>query len=675
MKTLVSTPIAAACAALFCLSDMALAQDNTTATATPQPTQSIEIKGVRLREKASQTTLTSDELKRVPGSGGDPMRAVQSLPGVASADDSSSEPAVRGARPSDNLYYVDFLPVGYLFHVGGLTSVFNADLIRRFDMYSAAWSPEYGDALGAVFDLSLRRPRTDRIGGKLDISFLGATALFEGPLGKDKSFFLSARRSWFDLVAKTGEDKKEGVSFTTPVYTDSQGRFLWTLNDNNRVRFDFSTASDRSEFTVKQDARIALQQPVLAGSSSDRQGYTSAALVWDADLGNAGAHTLALGNMSTRLSTKVGAVGAYTARISNSYLRHQVQISAGKNHDLTLGASVQSQQVKADIDFRDPRCTEFDPNCDPTNAVRVLTQQDERQNLADVFVNDRWRLTPRLTATLGLRFNQDGYLKRNTTEPRLGLEYSWSPQTLITAAAGRHNQAPAIEQSLRGVGNPRLSRLQATHVAVGIQQRISAGWNWKAEVYGKRFEDLVVSNNTTNYANGASGTAQGFELLIKREPAGSNWSGFLSLSVAKAQRKNEVTGERFAFDYDQPVNLNLVGSYKLNDRWSFGAKWSYHTGTPTTPIVGSFQVVDGPNRTTRFRPIYGSINSQRLPDYHRLDLRVDAKFSPRLTAYAELINAYARKNVGGYSYSADYKTREEVYQLPVLPSLGLQYSF
>jgi TonB dependent receptor len=149
----------------------------------------------------------------------------------------------------------------------------------------------------------------------------------------------------------------------------------------------------------------------------------------------------------------------------------------------------------------------------------------------------------------------------------------------------------------------------------------------------------------------------------------------VSLTLSKAQRKNDVTGERFPFDYDQPVNLNVVGNYKLNDRWSFGAKWSYHSGSPTTPIVGSFTVADGLNGATRFRPVYGSINSQRLPAYHRLDLRADAKFSPRLTAYFELINAYARKNVAGYSYSADYKTREEVYQLPVLPSVGLQYSF
>jgi hypothetical protein len=110
-------------------------------------------------------------------------------------------------------------------------------LIRRFDLATAAWSPEYGDVVGAVFDISLRNPRSDRLGGKADFSLLGANVLFEGPLTDKLSFFVAGRRSWFDLISKTGEDKEEGVTYTVPVYTDSQGRLLWTLNaDQHRQR-------------------------------------------------------------------------------------------------------------------------------------------------------------------------------------------------------------------------------------------------------------------------------------------------------------------------------------------------------------------------------------------------------------------------------------------------------
>jgi TonB dependent receptor len=177
-----------------------------------------------------------------------------------------------------------------------------------------------------------------------------------------------------------------------------------------------------------------------------------------------------------------------------------------------------------------------------------------------------------------------------------------------------------------------------------------------------------------NYRNGASGTARGAELLVKKDAVGpglsGKLSGFASLSLSRARRQIDATGEQFPFDFDQPVIATLVGGYKLSDRWQLGAKWSYHTGSPYTPVVGTGLYPDG-----RVRPVYGSINSQRVPAYHRLDLRADVRYTPRLTAYFELINAYARKNVAGYSYSADYRTREEIRQLPVLPSFGLKYVY
>ncbi len=208
-------------------------------------------------------------------------------------------------------------------------------------------------------------------------------------------------------------------------------------------------------------------------------------------------------------------------------------------------------------------------------------------------------------------------------------------------------------------------------MVLGITQTLSPGWNWRAEAYAKRFDNYAVADPVLNYRNGASGTAQGLELLVRKEAvAGTRLSGFASLSLSRARRTIDATGERFPFEFDQPVIATVVGQYKLSERWQLGARFSYHTGSPYTPVVGTGLYPDG-----RVRPVFGPVNSQRLPAYHRLDLRADARFSPRLTAYVELINAYARQNVSGYSYSADYRTREEIQQLPVFPSFGLKYQF
>ncbi len=660
--------------ALCAATGLSLASGQAMAQTPGAAADKVEITGTRFRDQPGRSSLSGDELSRVPGAGGDPMKAIQALPGVATGDDSSSEPAVRGARPSDNAYYVDFLPVGYLFHTGGFASVFNPNLIKRFSMASAAWSPEYGNVVGAVFDVQLRNPRTDRLGGQVDFSLLGANVLFEGPLSSEMSFFLAARRSWFDLVLKNGEDKDEGVSYTVPVYSDSQGRLLWTLNPRNRLRLDFNTASDKIDFNVQAGGKAASRDPILVGPSNQRQSFASLAAVWETDFSDTAANRVALGRMHKDESFRLGAAGTAVVKTETSYLRQQFQLTGLRQHEVTLGSTLESRLLSAALDFNFPRCTEFDPNCDIGSAPRLVSSQRARQNLADLYVSDRWQFSPRWVATSGLRLSRDAYIDRNAVEPRVGLEYSLTPDLTWSAGAGRHSQPPAAEESLAIIGNPGLKPIQSTQMVLGLSQRLGEGWSWRVETYAKTFDNYAVADPQLNYRNGASGRAQGLELLLKKDPAPgrlSGFSGFASLSLSRSRRTVDATGANFPFDFDQPVIATVVGNYKQNDRWQYGLKWSYHTGSPYTDVLGT----NGTYPDGRARPLYGAVNAQRLPAYHRLDLRVDAQFTPRFSGYLELINAYARKNVSGYSYNATFTTREEVLQLPLLPSFGLKYSF
>ncbi|MBI1834196.1 MAG: TonB-dependent receptor plug domain-containing protein [Burkholderiales bacterium] len=273
--------------------------------------QKVEVHAAKpVQSTGEKISLTGDELSTMPGSGGDPLKAMQTLPGIASNNDGNGGAAVRGARPSDNAYYVDFLPVGYLFHMGGFVSVFNADLIRRFDLYSAAWSSQYGDVIGGVFDASLRNPRTDRIGGKIRAGVFDASVLLEGPLSNNTSFFLSARRSLIDMFVKEVKDEKAGTSFTFPSYSDVQGRFLWNINSKNRLRFDLSTAQDRVKFNLKKEAIDVQHDPMLFGESSQNSSFNNMAVVLESDLGANTSHQVAIGQMVTHQKEKIGSAGA-----------------------------------------------------------------------------------------------------------------------------------------------------------------------------------------------------------------------------------------------------------------------------------------------------------------------------------------------------------------------------
>ena len=147
--------------------------------AAPPLLPEVTIQAQRSPDQVSKNVLSGKQARHIAGTSGDPLKALQSLPGVVSSN--SGRPAVRGSGPQDNAYYVDDLPIGKIFHVGGI-SVFNADLIRDFNLYSAAFPPHYGNVTGAVIDVALREPRRDKLGGKVNVNLLGADALIEAPI-------------------------------------------------------------------------------------------------------------------------------------------------------------------------------------------------------------------------------------------------------------------------------------------------------------------------------------------------------------------------------------------------------------------------------------------------------------------------------------------------------------
>jgi hypothetical protein len=634
-----------------------------------EPLSEVVVRAERSPDRVGKNAIGGKTLRQLAGSSGDPLRALQTLPGVATVNGSSA-PAVRGSGPGDNAYYVDDLYVGKLFHYGAI-SVFNADLIEDFNLYSAAFGPHYANVTGAVIDVALREPRKDRLGGKVNINLMGADFLVEGPQSDDRSFYFAARRSYIDLLVKQIE--QDGVTVQIPNYWDYQGKYLWQVNEANRLSLHLHGAADMLELNIAPGSETAQQQPVLAGDSSLSDENSMQGMVLDSVLSDTAFNKLALEHTYHRSSSRIGTAGELTFTQENLMLREQMRMDISEGHELSLGAELVNAHVKIDADYKNAPCTQFEPNCDLTTATRKQLSDDFSSNGWALSLQDRKRVLERLTLIGGVRRSAEDYLHRAYTEPRLGMEWEWSKDTLLTAGWGRHNQMPTGEQVVRQFGNPNLGHIRAEHSVLGIAQKVDADWNWKAEAYHKKLSNLVVSDPMLNYINAASGKAYGVELLVKKEET-DKLSGWFVLNLARSQRRNDVTGEEFRFQYDQPVNTTLVGTYKLSEAWSFGMKWNYHSGTPYTPITGT----SGAYPDGRPIPVYAGVNSGTLPVYHRLDLRADRNYvfdRWKLSTYFEVNNVYQRKNIVGYSYDPTYTTRDPVYAFVLPFSFGVQGEF
>ena len=602
----------------------------------------------------------------MPGSSGDPLAGLQALPGVVAT---GAGPAVRGSGPADNLYYVDDLPIGKVFHSTGI-SVFNADLIQDFNLYSAAFAPRYGDATGAVIDVALREPRDDRLGGKLNVNVIGADFLVEGPTTDNQSAYFAARRSYIDLLIK--HVSQNGVTLQIPNYSDYQGKYIWKINDSDRLTFHVQGATDQLKLSIDNNSDIAKQQPVLSGNLSFSDTYAMQAAVWDVKAFADTQNKLALEHSTTSASSMIAAAGNINIADDTNMLRELMRIPLSEDHELTLGSNLSQSQTAVNVDAINPTCTQFDAGCDISTAPRLRLLETVNTNASEFSAQDRSRISSKLTLIGGVHHSTEDYLNKSYTEPRLGAEWDWDEHTLLTAGWGRHNQIPSYEQIAPVFGNPNLDHLRAEHSVVGISKKLDDDWSWKAETYYKKLSNLVVSDPQLNYVNGGSGIAYGEELLIKKD-GHSDVTGWLSVSLARSKLHNDLTGESFRFEYDQPVNSTLVTNLKLDNDWTMGVKWTYHSGTPYSPVIGTKQDSNG-----RYIPIYAAVDSGTLPDYNRLDLRFDRHYiydKWKLNTYFELNNVYFNKNVVGYSYNANYTVATPVTPLVIPVTFGIQAEF
>ncbi len=626
------------------------------------------------KDKISRKELTNKEFRQVPGTLGDPLKAIQTLPGVAVGSDSSSSPAIRGSRPEDNLYYVNDQPVGYLFHMGDLLSVFNSDLVQEFTIHASAFGPQYDSALGAVIDVRLREPRTDRWGAKLNISAFESDLLVEGPIGGTQSLLLAGRRSYLDLiVSQLGGglgDEIEVVQF--PEFYDYQGRYLWRPNPRNTFSVETSGAWDKLIIDVKSTSDIAARDPDLAGRFGATQNYHSQGVAWNSQITPDVSNRLVVSHLEQAFDITAASLGFGELSSENYVIYESLSFKPLENHDMAAGFRHTYSDTRLDFDLKIDFPSEFDPDVDFTSAERKALASNIYANASQIFLKDRWRALPRLTLLGGARATYDDFLSEGHVEPWAGLEYDLTEKTLLTGGWGTYHQSPPGQELVEPFGNPDLKSLEARHSVAGVRQRIGQSWSVQVEGYEKTFRNLTVPDPVKNYVNGASGRALGLEFLAKKDRT-DRWNGWLSVSQSRSTRKNNITGQEIVFANDQPWILNAVATYWLTKKFSVGFNWRYHSGQPWTPVIGTFVDPAG-----RVRPIYASVGSRRLPDYHRLDVRFSRDFTfarHKMSAYLDLINAYNRRNVSGYSYNGDYSAKEPVNQLPFFPSLGITAEF
>jgi hypothetical protein len=626
-------------------------------------------------------SVSQVEARTVPGTMGDPLRAVQSLPGVARAPYGMGLLVVHGASPADSGVFLDGVQLPALYHFLVGPSVLTAYLIDQIDFYPGGFGVQYGRITAGAIDVTPRPAAATRLQGAAEASPLDASLFFQGPITGRTAVAAGARHSTIDLILPRLVPERPGSTFTTavPIYWDYQARLDHRLEASRLSLFVFGSHDDLKIVSADPNRRFDLGQQVT---------FHRALFTWLTPLGAwTSRFRPAYGYGEERFGTATDAGRIWYHRL---YLREDLIRELGPRVSLGVGFDGLLSGDWADFNFTFPR---EGRTFGTTRPERELARRSFLDVAPAEWIELRWRITPALQLVPGLRYDQyfvlDHYLQ--SLDPRLGLHWAITERTGLRAGAGLYSQLPVPRYLDEQFGNPDLELVQSRQLQLGVDHQLTDAVRISATAFALWRRHIPVPS-AQRFSSLGQARARGLELIIRHALA-RHFYGWLAYTLSRAEQDavfaEEIesglasprgsSAEETARNgwrpatFDQTHNLVLVASYQRG-AWEAGVRYRLVTGRPATPIDGSFNDVD----FGTFTPELGPLASARRPVFSQIDLRVERTFTFdywRLGVFLDVQNVFNAANAEDTAYDYRYRQSAPVRGLPILPLLGARGSF
>lgn len=648
------------------------------------------------------------DIFRSAGTLQDAARFVQTLPGVAiGSDDFRNDIIVRGGSPLENLFIVDNVEVPNIntfanfASAGGTVSILDPNMIRDVTFLTGGYPAPFGNRTSSVLQITQREGERDRIHGRANVLFSGAGALLEGPFGRGKgSWIVSARRSFLDLV--TNDTGIGGV----PVLYTFNAKVTYDLTPSDRIWLVNLTGLDNIRLGLTEDNRSETDSDVYNYDIRYRGRRSATGLNWQHLFGTRAVGLLGVTNSQASVdssvrdllragipapSTPVDSIIAASPQVfredsgeGETTVKYDTTVELSALTRLQAGGNFKLFRIRYGV--ASPFGNDSPYSSVPGLGAFALDRRlDIRQGSAYA---QAARRIGNFNLTAGLRVDRYGYLGETRASPRAGLRYRLTERLTWSASYGTYYQQPFFLFLAAFDENRRTLPFRATHYVTGLRYQWNAGLRFGVELYRKNYRDYPVARDipalslanlgdTFNVreilfpiASAGRGNSQGIE--FSAEKTGERWFGQANFGLFRT-RHAALDGLFRPGSFDYPRVLNLIGGYRFNPKWELGLRMNHLSGRPYTPF-------DIPLSIAQRRGIYdlGRVNGLRLPDYFRLDARLDRTFYIGKRAallFLGVQNLTGRRNLAGYQWNR--RTAEVIVnrQLGVFPLAGFEYRF
>ncbi len=656
----------------------------------------IVVTAPKLERATASVAVAAGVARRVPGTGGDVVKVVESMPGVARAAAGSGQLVVWGAAPEDTRVYVSGVRIPRLYHAGGLRSVLAADLVKSIELVPGGWGVEHGRGLGGLVDIQLA-PLPGTPTGTVAVDALDSAAVVGAPIGKHVSAAVAVRKSHLGWLLDRFTDEDVGVLVPIPSYVDGQARVGFTPSTKTRVEVAAIGSSDRVTRTV------GAADPAMTRSDDSQIGFWRAWTSYHRDTDDGAVVDLVVSGGRDRIAREETFGGRPTeldvdssiwgVRAGWGRVFGRVALSLGVDGEL-LSAEL-SRRGAVTMPAREGDIRVFGqppPDQLAADTWNVTSASAAPYAQADIaLLGDRLHVVPglrfepffvavsRRTPIAGATPSVGMFTEDTTLQPRLAVRFDVTPRVRVTAATGRYHQPPQPEDLSAVFGSPTLPLASSTHLVAGVAIKWTSLLTTELTGFTTRSTDLAVRSARTNPRLAEAlepigrGETIGVQALVRRDLADGVF-GWVSYTLSRADRSDGPDARARRFDYDQTHVFTALVSWDLGRGFELGARFRYATGAPRTPVVGTYY----DNRADLYQPMFGAHNSDRLPAFVQLDARVAKRFRVENTdgeVYLDLQNATDRENAEEIVYSSDFTKRGTIRGLPILPVVGARWSW
>jgi outer membrane receptor protein involved in Fe transport len=641
----------------------ALAQQapaDTPAAAAPDATQPqrVEITGTLQRLDAARNSLSPEtgssiyrfseqDIARLPLGEATPLNQVLlQAPGVV--QDSFGQLHVRGDHANVQ-YRINGVVIPEAISCFG--QALDTSIASQVNLLTGALPAQYGYRTAGIVDIRTKQATEDGVHGSISViggtqghaetngQLIGATGdwtyFFSGSLLRDNLGIENPTPSRDALHDRT--DQGNGFAYLSRVLdADSRISFMAGASNNKfqipntpglapSFMLDNAPPVDSANLDANQRERNQFQAITYQGAHGDRLAYQLSLFhrYTDVHYTPDPVGDLVFNGVAADVLRKNDAYGVQADASYDLDPKHTLRFGMFAQHE-RFGTDNTSSVFPADADGNQTSGT----------PMTIVDNTRISGGLFGVYLQDEWRVTPKLTVNYGARYDRvNTVTDEQQLSPRLGLVYDVSPSTRVHAGYARYFTPPPTEKidttsvalfqnttnALPSDANTAVASERSHYFDLGVSHQLTPEWTLGADAYYRIVKNLqdegqfgnALIFSAFNYEKGRIG---GIELSASYKH--SNWSGYGNLSISRAEGRNIVTGQ-FNFAPDELAYINSHWVHLDHDQTVSGsAGVAYQWGV--TQISADLLFGSGLRS--------GFANSEHLPGYGQVNAAVTHPF-------------------------------------------------